>query len=84
MFTKKFNTMVTAGVPEFMSNMPVIGDLVKGICKRAVQRVLEDVGAITAELNRGTLLRDVLPDACIPGMETNGTRPRLCPENSAL
>ena len=43
-----------------MKNMPVIGKLLKGICKRAVQRLLEDVSAIVADINKGAALEDVL------------------------
>lgn len=45
--------------------MPVIGNLVKGICRRAVERVFEDVKAITMQLSKGAKLEDVLPEAGI-------------------
>lgn len=40
--------------------MPILGNLLKGVCKRAVQRLLEDVEAIVTEMNQGTALEDVL------------------------
>lgn len=48
------------GMPAYLSSVPILGNLLKGVCKRAVQRLLEDVEAIVTEMNRGTALEDVL------------------------
>ena len=47
-------------MPAFLGSMPVLGNLLKGVCKRAVQRLLEDVEAIVTKMNQGTALEDVL------------------------
>ena len=47
-------------MPAYLSSVPILGNLLKGVCKRAVQRLLEDVEAIVTEMNRGTALEDVL------------------------
>ena len=53
-------------MPAFLSSMPILGNLLKGVCKRAVQRLFEDVQAIVTEMNRGIPLDDVL-QASKPG-----------------
>ena len=52
-----------AGVPQFMKNMPVISGILKGICERAVKRLLEDVENVIKKINEGVPLDTILKPA---------------------
>lgn len=52
--------VLPAGVPEFAKRMPVISNILKGICERAVRRLLEDVEAVIKRINEGTPMDAIL------------------------
>lgn len=52
--------VLPAGVPEIIKRMPVISNILKGICERAVKRLLEDVEAVIKKINEGVPLEAVL------------------------
>lgn len=52
--------VLPAGVPEFIKRMPVISKILKGICERAVTRLLEDVEAVLKRVIEGEPLDTIL------------------------
>ncbi|KAK9795571.1 hypothetical protein WJX73_003470 [Symbiochloris irregularis] len=54
------------GVPSFLKHMPVLGHVLRGICVRAVQRLLEDISAAVAKVESGKAWEDVIKPAPAP------------------
>eukprot|EP00891_Asterochloris_glomerata_P008842 jgi/Astpho2/8842/Aster-x1544 len=66
------------GVPSFLAQMPVLGSALRGICVRAVERMIEDIEAVVDRTRRsGKPVEQVLKDL------GNEHRARLSKEEKA-
>ena len=56
-------TTCPAGVPSFLAQMPVLGSALRGICVRAVERMIEDIEAVVDRTRRsGKPVQQVLKE----------------------
>ena len=58
--------VVHAGMPPFLKHVPVLGGVLRGICVRAVQRMLEDITRAVVKVKAGERWEDVIKPAAAP------------------
>ncbi|CAL8471252.1 g10794 [Coccomyxa elongata] len=52
--------ILPAGAPAFLKHVPLVGGALRGICVRAVKRMVEDLDTVLDKVRTGTPLEDIL------------------------
>ncbi|KAK9918761.1 hypothetical protein WJX75_006665 [Coccomyxa subellipsoidea] len=55
--------ILPAGAPAFLKHVPLLGNALRGICVRAVKRMVEDLDNVLEKVRSGTPLDDILKPA---------------------